>query len=763
MGDSEGIFELAKTKVSAIISKPKMTDKLLNKPPFRFLHDTISAIINTTGFAEGLYTPEEKDSANVNDREAKIAYLQKIITCVGICQGVQLEVKPAKVVAGQEAELTCKFLIALADCSSNASVDTETAVHRTLAGEVAGSGPPALKSTSSSSGSKGEPAQSKGYEDNSAAAAPGPGVAEAKGSSSSNASGPTSAAGDKDSDNAAAAPVLPERGMSRGGNRGSGRAAMPTAENAGLEAPPAVAHLNLDSELDRCDGSEAATQALLGAVITKPRLTEKLLGKPPFRFLHDIIMEVMRVTGFGTNLFAPEECESSKVTDKEQKLAFLEKIIRLVGVQLQTNLMDVKPIKVIAGLEANSTNRFLQLLAVAATHCPDSTNSVRVVLDQLGGTGERSAPSVTPEPAAAAKSVAPAIAEEKGSSRPSQHQQQQQQDPISPAPSNNNYNAASSSNKEDMGSAGTGDDGDAAPKRISMRPTSALRRPPPVKERARQADNNITSLSSTNATTHATSGVAGAGTGNERRRADGLIMDGADDDEIDEDEDLLDGDQRDAKRLGAPDLAIVGVSSPNATINNAAESKIVQDIRTRQAEQDALARGAATVIADDKDDALDGTAGSGDGAKGGGIRLGRLKKTGADKKGSSGGSSGGGSAPSSAGASGSGSTDIDKLRSVVQLLVKYTGPLGSCMDFIQEDIGLMSNELKKWEEDCRRYETQLEVEKKKSETMLKPYQNELNELDEQIKDEIAKISSMKAGIVRNEGKIQTILKTIVSA
>lgn len=39
------------------------------------------------------------------------------------------------------------------------------------------------------------------------------------------------------------------------------------------------------------------TQEALGKVIRRPPLTEKLLNKPPFRYLHDIITEVRAGAG----------------------------------------------------------------------------------------------------------------------------------------------------------------------------------------------------------------------------------------------------------------------------------------------------------------------------------------------------------------------------------------------------------------------------------------------------------------------------------
>lgn len=114
-----------------IIKRPPLTDKLLAKPPFRFLHDIITSVINTTGFMQGLYSTEEQNSDNVKDKESKIAFLQKALDIVSLVAGRQLPMKPSKVVAGHEPEKTNEFLQVLAE-AINKQVDNDSYVERVL-------------------------------------------------------------------------------------------------------------------------------------------------------------------------------------------------------------------------------------------------------------------------------------------------------------------------------------------------------------------------------------------------------------------------------------------------------------------------------------------------------------------------------------------------------------------------------------------------------------------------------------------------------
>merc|ERR1712151_354818 len=111
-------------------------------------------------------------------------------------------------------------------------------------------------------------------------------------------------------------------------------------------------------------------------------MTEKYLKKPPFRFLHDIVQEVVKTTGFANGLFTPEEADAANLADKQAKVDFLNKSISVVAFALGEKI-DVSANKIVAGLEAEKTNAWLQKMHQAATTCvgPKSDEAVQRILN----------------------------------------------------------------------------------------------------------------------------------------------------------------------------------------------------------------------------------------------------------------------------------------------------------------------------------------------------------------------------------------------
>ncbi|XP_032494161.1 TRAF3-interacting protein 1 isoform X1 [Phocoena sinus] len=119
-----------------VIRRPPLTEKLLNKPPFRYLHDIITEVIRMTGFMKGLYTDAEMKSDSVKDKDTKISFLQKAIDVVVMVSGEPLLAKPARIVAGHEPERTNELLQRIGKCCLN-KLSSDDAVKRVLAGEKA--------------------------------------------------------------------------------------------------------------------------------------------------------------------------------------------------------------------------------------------------------------------------------------------------------------------------------------------------------------------------------------------------------------------------------------------------------------------------------------------------------------------------------------------------------------------------------------------------------------------------------------------------
>ena len=53
--------------------RPKLTPELLQRPPFRFIHDLVTELQRGTGFAAGLYSGAELDARSMVCRQLSTA------------------------------------------------------------------------------------------------------------------------------------------------------------------------------------------------------------------------------------------------------------------------------------------------------------------------------------------------------------------------------------------------------------------------------------------------------------------------------------------------------------------------------------------------------------------------------------------------------------------------------------------------------------------------------------------------------------------
>jgi TRAF3-interacting protein 1 len=492
-----------------------------------------------------------------------------------------LSVKSTKVVQGLESEYSCQFLISLADCATDPALDFDEAVRRCLAGEAPGQsgiplkrGPAASLAAESKEDMPRGGKQSKGGDDQRSER-----ERERKPIASSFQEENLKQQQEIEAQFPADV-IAPERGKSRGGTRGNKPNQQSSTGDIGLGGfPSSTIAPKLDAEIEKCDGSEGMTQQLLGELITKPKLTEKLLSKPPFRFLHDVIMEVIRVTGFAKGLYTEFESDSQNVGDKNQKMTFLEKIIKLVGIQLNT-LVEARSQRIVAGLDPQTTNTFLQLLAVAAKHMPDSNKNVRIVLEQFGN-GENASESSPQQ-------------QQQHNEVKQQPQRQEQQDDFRSQQQFQSQNFASVSEpkeqifsnddgRKEIGSSSDakgfqsntnvdlGEGGEDADSKRSARPTTARRRPPKVKDGATEVQSKDIAPAATKKTT-------------------GIIIDGARDDD---DDDIIPDES--ATRL-ADDMKADSKNDDNIIGGGQNQSKLVQDIKSRQLEQEAAGKARNEVL-----------------------------------------------------------------------------------------------------------------------------------------------------------------------
>ncbi|KAJ0402160.1 hypothetical protein ATCC90586_007946 [Pythium insidiosum] len=753
MGDAtlEALIPKTQELLQPLIAKPKLADKLLAKPPFRFLHDIFAALTASTGFAKGLYNDFELDSANIKEKHQKTAYLDKMIVCVGAALGKDVDVRSAKIVAGLEPENTNIFLQELARAASNSALDWGAAVQKALqkVPSLTPDGGTAVPAT---------------------AGAPAP-AAEAKASEGSSGSRPSSKE-KGDAEKAAAEAKAKERAKREEAERKKReqemeqlrreseetRAKAEAKIDATRRSPPPDNNALDDAvqqQIKECNGDFERTKDMIEKIISKPKMAVKLLSKPPFRFLHDIVSEITRVTGFADGLYSGEELDSNAIKEKQPKIDYLNKIIACVSCHLNVEI-DAKPAKIVAGLEPEDTNKFLQLLAVACRH-GSSADAVQRVLSgdtalraSSASGAKKSAPSTAGAAAASVPSKAgerEATPEAKLSSRSTTPQESKRSPattardakdgafvttttsasaapsfsgPMKPLAGDENEDdntalrfpsgseAKDGGQEDDGGGAFTSRAPGTSGTSRTSRPTTARRRPPKLKENVTE----VGRLMVPDAKVKAVSGIM----------RDGDNANSDDDDTADD---------HASNNAG-------GLSSTASALHadDGTHGRLVRDLLKDEE--------AARKAKDDEDVGRDGPTLDGGET---GIRLGRRKKSFKDK--------GKGGASSAA--------EMQELRVTIQKICQATLPMGKSIEFVHEDLDAMSKELEKWR---REYDKKVEVyeeERKKTEEALQPLQVQLLDVDEQIKEQIHKINTLKATIAKNEEKTQKLLRMVVSA
>ena len=140
-------------------------------------------------------------------------------------------------------------------------------------------------------------------------------------------------------------------------------------------------------------------------------MTQKLLMKPPFRYIHDIFTATLEVTGYGNGLFQGQELDGKAITEKDDKINWLVKLLQLTELVVGEQI-DCKPTKIVAGHEPEATNFFLQQMFRAATAGVDTEPFVAEILGQVGeAEGSEQPPQQQEEDDAQAAAVAAAQAQ----------------------------------------------------------------------------------------------------------------------------------------------------------------------------------------------------------------------------------------------------------------------------------------------------------------------------------------------------------------
>ena len=225
-----------------------------------FLHDIVTSILEATSFPENYFSQDELNSKHFQSKEDKIKFLNKLIKLVNASQRITLEVNPSKVVSGLDPVNTNILLIELARAASNTTLDRAAITKQCLQTD---------QNQQESNLNFIE------YQDS-------PLICNELSQDTTNE----------------------HKIMENKVQTGNFMTSAKSQEYFELQSSLSSRMRNTLIERTRnCNYDFSRTRQEMEKLVKRPRCTQKLLKKPPFRFLHDLIIAVMNKTGFGSEVF----------------------------------------------------------------------------------------------------------------------------------------------------------------------------------------------------------------------------------------------------------------------------------------------------------------------------------------------------------------------------------------------------------------------------------------------------------------------------
>ena len=419
---------------------------------------------------------------------------------------------------------------------------------------------------------------------------------------------------------------------------------------------------------------------------------------------------------------------SPNAQDKDAKTAYLGKIIKCVELSLGIS-MPLKVGKVVAGLEAENTNMFLQYLHQAATTVPDSSVAVSQVLAEM--------PSAMSAADAAPEARAPPPPPPASKPEPSSYTEPAQTEMAAPEQSLQQMSSGPVKPRDEPDLAAA-DDG-ASSKRV--RPKSARRPPPKITSNEVKVDKRLGGAQE--AAPSVASGIIVEGA-HEEATARSLIPYCPDRLLTPLDRLLIATDGHDLPLPRQEESTIEMVDNTGEAMDTSSmlkeahgqqHGRLVKNLLDAKEEMEAKG-----------DDKVGGGAIEEPDDKGGGIILGKKSKAGA---------AAGGKLPSK--------SEVNALRASIQTLCQSSNPLGRCLEYVQEDLEAMGKELESWRAQRHRRVGELADEEATTASALSGLKADLEAVEEKIREKQAQIRFTKGAILRNDAQVERLLSQVVRA